>query len=173
MRLIQSPKELVKDQEDLEIREGVDTIQTTALMRLARILRGVLETWEDLLSLKLRLLTQVWNTRKGVIMIIIIIIYGSTRSVIVGYETPEKGWSTYRPKRFDYNNEDVDNSANVLRDNNNYKVTAIPIEIGALGTVTKGLVTELEDWEIRGRVETIQTTALLIISQNDKSRLSK
>ena len=39
----------------------------------------------------------------------------------------------------------------------NMKVTIIPIIIGALGTVTK----ELENLEIAGRVETIQTTALL------------
>ena len=38
------------------------------------------------------------------------------------------------------------------------KVTVIPIIIGALGTVTKAIVQELEDLEIRGRVETIQTT---------------
>ena len=38
--------------------------------------------------------------------------------------------------------------------------TDIPIEISALGTVTKGLVQGLEDLEIRGRVEAIQTTAL-------------
>ena len=43
----------------------------------------------------------------------------------------------------------------------NMKVTVIPIVIGALGTVTKGLVQELENLEIRGRVETIQTIALL------------
>ncbi len=41
------------------------------------------------------------------------------------------------------------------------KVTLIPIVIGVLGTVTKGLVQGLEDLEIRGRVETIQTTVLL------------
>ena len=35
----------------------------------------------------------------------------------------------------------------------------MPVVMGALGTVTKGLV--LEDLEIRGRVETIQTSALL------------
>ena len=34
------------------------------------------------------------------------------------------------------------------------------IVVGALGTVTKGLVQGLEDLEIRGRVETIQTTTL-------------
>ena len=43
----------------------------------------------------------------------------------------------------------------------NMKVTIIPIAIGTLGTVTKGLVQGLEDLEIRGQVETIQTTALL------------
>ena len=41
------------------------------------------------------------------------------------------------------------------------KVTIIPIVIGALGIVTKGLVQELEDLEITGQVKTIQTTALL------------
>ena len=43
----------------------------------------------------------------------------------------------------------------------NVKVTMIPIVIDALGTVTKELVKGLEDLEIRRRVETIQTTALL------------
>ena len=35
------------------------------------------------------------------------------------------------------------------------KVMVIPIVIGAFGTVTKELVQELEDLDIRGRVETI------------------
>ena len=39
----------------------------------------------------------------------------------------------------------------------NMKVTFIPIIIGALGTVTKGSLKGLEDLEIRGLVETIQT----------------
>ena len=43
----------------------------------------------------------------------------------------------------------------------NMKMTFLPIVIGALGTVTEGLVKGLEDLEIRGRVETIQITALL------------
>ena len=41
------------------------------------------------------------------------------------------------------------------------KVTLILIIIGALGTVPKGLVKGLEEWEIGWRSETIQTTALL------------
>ncbi len=43
----------------------------------------------------------------------------------------------------------------------NMQVTIIPIVIGAFGTVTKGLLRGPEDSEIGGRVETIQTTALL------------
>ena len=41
------------------------------------------------------------------------------------------------------------------------KVTIVPIVTVALGTVTKGLLKGLENLEIGGRVETIQTTALL------------
>ena len=37
----------------------------------------------------------------------------------------------------------------------NMKVTVIPIVIGALGTITKGLIKRLEDVEIRGQTETI------------------
>ena len=43
----------------------------------------------------------------------------------------------------------------------NMKVTLIPTVYSALGTVTKGLVQGLEDSEIRGQEETIETTALL------------
>ena len=41
------------------------------------------------------------------------------------------------------------------------EVTVMPIVIGAFGTVTKGLLKCLEDLEVGGRVETIQTIALL------------
>ena len=40
--------------EDLEMEERIDTIQTTALLRLAIIPRRVLETQRDLLSLRLQ-----------------------------------------------------------------------------------------------------------------------
>ena len=50
-------KGLLRGLEDLEIGGWVETIQTTALLRMARILRRVLETWVDLLSLKLQ-----WKT---------------------------------------------------------------------------------------------------------------
>ena len=43
----------------------------------------------------------------------------------------------------------------------NMKVTIVPIVIGALGKITKGLIKGLEDVEVGGRVETIQITVLL------------
>ena len=48
---------LVLGLEDLEVGGRVETIQTTALLKTARILRRVLETWGDLLSCKLQ-----WKT---------------------------------------------------------------------------------------------------------------
>ena len=41
------------------------------------------------------------------------------------------------------------------------KVTVIPIVIGALETILKGLEMGQEELEIRGRAENIQTTTLL------------
>ena len=42
----------------------------------------------------------------------------------------------------------------------NIQVTIISIVIGAFGTITKGLLKGLENLEVGGRVETIQTTTL-------------
>ena len=50
-------KGFVKGQKDLEIRGNVETIKMTALLWSARLLRSVLETWGDLLQLKLQ-----WKT---------------------------------------------------------------------------------------------------------------
>ena len=47
-------KELLKGLEDLEVAGRVETIQTTTLLRTARILRRVLETRGDLQSLRLQ-----------------------------------------------------------------------------------------------------------------------
>ena len=50
-------KRLLKGLEDLEVGRRVETIQTTTLLRRAKILGRVLETWGDLLLLKL-----LWKT---------------------------------------------------------------------------------------------------------------
>ena len=42
----------------------------------------------------------------------------------------------------------------------NMKVTVIPVVVGALGTICKGLVKGLEHLEIKGPVETIQITLI-------------
>ena len=47
-------KGLLKSLEDLEVGSRVETIQTTALLKTAKILRRVLETWGDLLSLNIQ-----------------------------------------------------------------------------------------------------------------------
>ena len=51
------PKGLERGLEELEIRGWTKIIQTAALLMLARILRRVLETWGDLLLLRLQ-----WKT---------------------------------------------------------------------------------------------------------------
>ena len=43
----------------------------------------------------------------------------------------------------------------------NVKVTVITVAIGALGTIPKGFLKELQDSVIRGQAETIETKALL------------
>ena len=50
MLLVQSQR-LVKGLEDLEIKGRVEAIQTAELLKSARILRRVLETWGDLQSI--------------------------------------------------------------------------------------------------------------------------
>ena len=47
-------KGLLKGQENMEVGEQVETIQTTALLRTTRILRRFLDTLGDLLSLKFK-----------------------------------------------------------------------------------------------------------------------
>ena len=45
--------------------------------------------------------------------------------------------------------------------NSKIKVILIPVIVGALGTVLKTQKKKFDKLEIRGRIETIQTTALL------------
>ena len=51
--------------EDLEVGGRVEIIQTTALLKTARILRRVLETGRDLLSLKLQWKNNNLSSRAG------------------------------------------------------------------------------------------------------------
>ena len=61
-------------------------------------------------------------------------------------------------------NEKIDkylDFARELKKKWNMRAKVIPIAVGALGTVPKGLERGLENIEIRGRIATIQNTALL------------
>ena len=51
----------------------------------------------------------------------------------------------------------------------NMKVTIVSIVIGALGTITKGSLKDLEDLEIDGRVETIQNDSIAENGQNPET----
>ena len=55
-------KGLVKGLEDMELRGREESTQTTVLLRSARILRRVLETWGE----RKHQVTLVWKTRKEV-----------------------------------------------------------------------------------------------------------
>ena len=77
---------------------------------------------------------------------------------IVDFSVPED----HRIKLQEY--EKKEKYLNLLRELKklwNMKVTNVPIVIGAFGTITKGLLKGLEYFEVRGRVETTQMTALL------------
>ena len=79
-------------------------------------------------------------------------------SKIVDFTVPvDRG---IKPKECEKKDKYLD-LARELKKTWNMQVIIIPIVIGAFGTVTKGLLKELEDLEVGGRVETIQTTALL------------
>ena len=67
--------------EELQIRDGIKTIQTTALFRLARILRRVLEIWWDLRPLRLEQKKKKNKSRKQWNN-------NNNRSTLVGYLIP-------------------------------------------------------------------------------------
>ena len=109
-------KGLVQEVEDLEIRGRVENIQTTALLRSTRILRRVLETRGDLPNS---------NSSERL----------SDNAHVKNVPADHSVKFKECEKRDKYLN-----LARELKKLWNMKVTIIPIVIGALGTVTKGLV---------------------------------
>ena len=63
--------------------------------------------------------------------------------------------------------EKIDNYLNLARELETWimRVTVIPVVFGALGMVPKVLDKGLKELGIRGRIETIQTTALLRMAE--------
>ena len=114
--------------------------------QINRILRRFLEIWRDLLHL----LTVVWKTPPK-------------KENLQNCRLCCSGWPQNKTERiwkegYTYPSFDL---ARELKKLWNMKVTIISIVVGAFGTVTKGLLKGLEDLEVGGRVETIQTTTLL------------
>ena len=133
-------KGLLKGLEDLEVGDRVETIQTTALLETARILRRVLETWGDLLSLNLQWVNNN-NNKKRIWKIVDFAVPADDRIKLKDCEKKDKYLDLARE----------------LKKLWNMQVTTIPIVIGAFRTVTKRLSKGLEDLEVGRQVETIQT----------------
>ena len=64
-------------------------------------------------------------------------------------------WEMCKKFKFDHTNKWYLDLARELKKLWNMKVTIVPIVIGALGTITKGLLKGFEDLEVGGWVETI------------------
>ena len=163
-------KGLQKRLEDLEVGGRVENIQTTTLLRSARILRWDLETRGDLLTLKLQWKSISWRWCKKtpmqiviIIIIIIIIINKKKRTCQIVDFTVRANHRVIikkNEKRYKY----VDFAREVHPPKLwNMKVTERPIIIGALGPISKGR--RLKELEIGGRSETIQTAALLKLTR--------
>ena len=95
------PKGFEKSLEELEIRQRIGIIQTTALLRLAIILRRILETWEDFLSFRLprknHQLMQVLRTCNNIKVTVIPVVIGAlgrvTKWLVRGLEDLKiRGW---------------------------------------------------------------------------------
>ena len=113
-------------------RGRIETIQNTALLSLNRIFRRVLETGGDSLSLKTPVNDhQLMLVVKNPQVIIIVVDFAVPAGHRVKLKESEK-----KDKCLDL--------VRKLKKQWNMKVTVILIVIGALGTVTKGLVQGLE-----------------------------
>ena len=201
-------KGLLKGLEDLEVGGRVETIQTTALLRTARILRRVWRREKTCchsdFSEKPSAISDVKSSNEWTTIIIIKVIhremckkfkfdyankwYMHNPAPVLENDTHKFLWeiSTRRPDLIITNKKKIckivdfavpadhriklkecetrDKYLDLERELKklwNMKVKIIPIVIGAFGTVTKWLLKGLEDLEVGGRVETIQTTALL------------
>ena len=169
---------LLKGLEDLEVGRGEETIQT--IIENDQNTQKSLETWEDLLSLKLHLknhqLRLMWKTVKEKLennshkllwdiniqtdYLIptsrpdLIIINKKKKRIckIVNFAVPADHRINLKESEKKDRYLDLSREFKKLW---NMKVTIVPIVISALGTINKGLLKDLEDLEFGGRVESI------------------
>ena len=123
---------LLKGLEDLEVSRRVVTIQTTVFLKTARILRRVLETLGDLRSLKLK-----WKKPSAYV--------DGKNSMIVNKKENLLQSELYQSSEHRVNIKENEQRykyldlAKKLRKLWNMRVWVIPILVGVLGTVPKGL----------------------------------
>ena len=115
------------------------------------------------------------KSSQGIIIIIIIIIRPDLvinkqkrTCRIPIFSVPADHWVKLKECEKKHKNLDL---ARELKKLWNMKVTVIPIVIGAFDTVIKGLVEGIEDLEIRGWVEKIQTRVLLRLTRIQRRAL--
>ena len=83
---------------------------------------------------------------------------------IVDFAIPAENW--VKIKESEKRDKLIDLARELKKKKLSYmKVTMVPIEVGALGTIPKEMVKGLEDLKIRGQAETIQTTTLLRLAR--------
>ena len=121
----------------------------TPLLRTARILRRVLETWGDLLSLNSSERPSANADLKNS--------KGDKNNNDMDFAVSPDHWVKLKESEKKDKYLDI---ARELKKLWNMKVTSIPIVIGPLTTITKRLVRGLETLEIRDRVETIYKALL-------------
>ena len=138
-------KGLERRLEDLEIRGRTETIQTTALLKLARILKKRLAVSQSSVKTGEKMHKEKKNNSQQKKRTCWIVDYAISADHRVKLKENKKR-DTY---------QDLTRKLKKLW---NIKVTVIPIVTDVLGTVTKGLVQALGVLEIKERMETIQTT---------------
>ena len=157
-----------KSLKGLEIGFWVLTIHSRALLESARILRSVPDIWGYLVSLRLNektlpalckqlarcILLLLLLILLIIIIMIIITITKKGTCQIVNFPVPTDTSKSERKWK-------EGSSGDLKKKIWNMKLKIIPILTGTFGTVTKGLLKGLEDLEIAGRRETIQTNVVL------------
>ena len=170
--------------EDLEIRGRLETTQTAASLRSDRIKRRILETCCYSDSSKIpSVIAGVKKSNKNSTHKLLWdfniqtehLIPARRPNLIIINKKKKKKKKKRNRKIVDFavpadnriklkeceKKEKYLDLARELKKMSNIQVTIIPIVIGAFSTVTKGLLKGLEDLEFGGRVETIQTTAII------------
>ena len=163
--------------ENVEILEKIETVQTTALLRSARIFRRILEN--TCCHLEFSEIPAVISGLKNLILLLLIIIIlwdfeihtdHQSRQIlffllIIKRRKTATSWILLADNRRQVKEDEKPDKyldfARKLKKVCNTTATKIPIVVRVLETGRKNLERELDELEIRGRFETIETAGLL------------